>query len=115
MAAAPDQSLVEQHRNWADLEAAYRFVNYPEVTPAEIRRSHREPLRSDCATQARILSIQDGSELDFTHHASVQDLGFVGGLRGAGAATQGRPAITSSPGGRKIGRPRSVTRSLPEI
>jgi hypothetical protein len=79
MAAAPDHSLPDQHDRWADLKAAYRFLNHPKVTPTEIQRAHREPLRADCATHTRILSIQDGSELDFTHHPSVEDLGFVGG------------------------------------
>ena len=36
MAAAPDHSLVDPHRNRADLEAAYRLLNNPKVTPAEI-------------------------------------------------------------------------------
>ncbi len=95
MAAAPDHSLPDQHRNWADLKAAYRFLNNPEVTPAEIQRSHREQLRADCATQARILSIQDGSELDFTHHPSVQDLGFVGGGTGQGLLQHSSLAVTT--------------------
>ena len=95
MAAAPDHSLPDQHRNWADLKAAYRFLNNPQVTPAEIQRSHREQLRADCATQARILSIQDGSELDFTRHPSVQDLGFVGGGPGQGLLQHSSLAVTT--------------------
>ena len=95
MAAAPDQSLPDQYATWADLKAAYRFLNNPKVTPAELQRTHREQVRAECASHARILAIQDGSELDLSRHRSVTGLGFVGNGFGQGLLQQSTLAVTT--------------------
>lgn len=95
MAAAPEQSLPDRHENWADLKAAYRFLNNPKVTPAELQRTHREQVRAECAGHARILAIQDGSELDFSSHRSVKGLGFIGNGGGQGLLQHSSLAATT--------------------
>jgi hypothetical protein len=95
MATAPDRSLPHQHESWADLKAAYRFLNNPKVTPAELQRTHREQVRAECAGQARLLAIQDGSELDFSSHRSVKGLGFIGNGGGQGLLQQSSLAVTT--------------------
>lgn len=101
MAAAPDQSLPDQHETWGDLKAAYRFLNNPKVTPAELQRTHRDQVRAECSSHARILSIQDGSELDFSGHRSVSGLGFIGNGFGQGLLQQSSLAVT--PDGQLLG------------
>lgn len=95
MAAAPDHSLPDQHEDWADLKAAYRFLNNPKVTPEGIQRTHRMEVRTTCAGHARILAVQDGSELDYTAHRSVEGLGFVGGGLGRGLLQHSTLAVTT--------------------
>jgi len=101
MATAPDQSLPGQHEDWADLKAAYRFFNNPKVTPQRIQEAHRGHVRAACASHARILAIQDGSELDYTTHRSVTGLGFVGGDTGRGLLQHSTLAVTTD--GRLLG------------
>lgn len=95
MAAAPDHSLPDRHEDWADLKAAYRFLNNPKVTPEGIQRTHRTKVREACAGHARILAVQDGSELDYTGHRSVEGLGFVGGGLGRGLLQHSTLAVTT--------------------
>lgn len=101
MAAAPQQSLPDQHEAWADLKAAYRFLNNPKVTPAELQRIHREQVQAECAKQTRILTVHDGSELDFSRHSSVTGLGFIGNGFGQGLLQQSSLAVTT--GGQLLG------------
>ena len=101
MATAPNQSLPERHENWADLKAAYRFLNNPKVTPEGIQQTHRAQVRAACVEHARILAVEDGSELDYTAHRSVQGLGFVGGGIGRGLLQHSTLAVTTD--GRLLG------------
>lgn len=98
MAAAPDQSLPQRHEDWADLKAAYRFLNNPKVTPEGIQQTHRLMVGAACAQQTRILAVQDGSELDYTSHRSVEGLGFVGGGIGQGLLQHSTLAVTTNGG-----------------
>lgn len=75
MAAAPDHSVPKQHSQWADVKAAYRFLNHPEVSPGEIQRTHREQARGVCLSHSRILAIQDTTELNYTGRSGMKGLG----------------------------------------
>lgn len=63
MAYEPEQSLPEQHGSWADLKAAYRFLNNPRVEPHAISQMHRHLTRRACDQHPVVLCVQDGSEL----------------------------------------------------
>lgn len=95
MASAPDHSLPEQHEHWGDLKAAYRFLHNPKATPEGIQQTHRLKVRAACAEHGRILAIQDGTELDYTKHRSVEGLGFVGGGIGTGLLQHSTLAVTT--------------------
>lgn len=84
MAAAPNQSLPKQFEDWADLKAAYRFLNHDRVTPEGIQGSHRERVRGECRDLALVLAVQDTTELDFTGRHGVEGLGPIGDGRGQG-------------------------------
>lgn len=94
-AEAPEQSLPQQHRDWKDLKAAYRFFDNPKVTPEAIQSVHRQHVRAACAGHTRVLAIQDASELDYTRHKSVEGLGFVGGGVGRGLLQHSTLAMTT--------------------
>lgn len=95
MAAAPNHSLPDQHDGWGELKAAYRFLDNPRVTPEGIQRAHREQVRKACALHPRVLVVEDGSELDYTAHPSVEGLGFVGGGGGRGLLQHSSLAVTT--------------------
>ncbi len=95
MAEAPDLSLPQRHEPWGDLKAAYRFFANPHVTPEGIQHTHRQQVRADCATHAVVLAVEDGSELDYTSHRSVEGLGFVGGGIGRGLLQHSTLAVTT--------------------
>ena len=76
LAAQPAASLPEQTGSWKDLKAAYRLFNEPDVTRAALSRPHREAtLKQARLSDGVVLFLQDGTELDFTHHPQVTGLG----------------------------------------
>lgn len=86
LAARPDASLPAQTRSWAELKAAYRLLNEPDVTHCELTRPHFEMTTSlaEAPNQGVILFIQDTSELDYTDHPSTQGLGLINSGQGRG-------------------------------
>jgi Transposase Tn5 dimerisation domain/Transposase DNA-binding len=95
MAEAPDRSLPDRHGSWGDIKAAYRFLNNPKVTPDGIQSAHRQQVRQLCRSPRIVLAVEDGSELDYTAHPSVEGLGFVGGGIGRGLLQHSTLAVTS--------------------
>lgn len=95
MGASPDESVPGQYETWGDVKAAYRFFNNPKVTPETIQQTHRQQVRAACAAYPIVLAIQDGSELDYTAHPSVEGLGFVGGGIGRGLLQHSTLAVTT--------------------
>ena len=101
MAAAPEQSLPKQNPSWADLKAAYRFLSHPDIEPDEIQSAHRRQVRDACAEHPLVLIVEDGSELDYTFHPSVEGLGLIGNGKGRGLLQHSSLAVT--PAGRLLG------------
>jgi hypothetical protein len=95
MAAAPDHSVPDQHKEWGDIKAAYRFLNNPKATPEAIQSTHRQQVRQLCSSHPVVLAVEDGSELDYTSHPSVEGLGFVGGGIGRGLLQHSTLAVTT--------------------
>lgn len=76
LAAQPAASLPAQTGSWKDLKAAYRLFNEPAVTHAALSLPHRQStLQQARLSDGVVLFIQDGTELDFTHHPQVTGLG----------------------------------------
>jgi len=63
MVEYPHESLPKQTGAWSDLKAAYRFLNNPRVTPAQIGAAHRSWTWSRCAGQRVVLCVQDDTEI----------------------------------------------------
>lgn len=98
MAAAPNQSVPDQQKVWGDIKAAYRFLNNPKVSPEKIQSTHRQQVRQLCSSHSVVLAIEDGSELDYSRHHSVEGLGFVGDGIGRGLLQHSTLAVTTSGG-----------------
>ncbi len=84
MAANPHGTLPGSFSNWAEMKAAYRLLEEPDVTYAEILAPHLERVRAVCRQPGEYLLVEDTTELDFTSHLAAQDLGRIGDDRGRG-------------------------------
>lgn len=74
MAESPGQSLPQQCGNWADLKAAYRLLSHSEILPEQITATHRESTRQQALHLPVVLSVQDTTNLDYSHRSAVQGL-----------------------------------------
>lgn len=100
MGQAPDHSLPQQHKEWSELLAAYRFLHNAKTTPDRIQSVHRASVRQDCQTRSLVLALQDTSELDFTGRV-VDGLGPIGNGNGQGLLQHSTLAM--DPRGRLLG------------
>lgn len=85
LVARPGGSLPQRLLHPATLKACYRLMNRPEVTHASVLAAHQaEVFRQTCVHDGPLLAICDTTELDFTMHASLEQLGPIGngGKRG---------------------------------
>lgn len=84
MAAHPEASLPTQMQSRSALRAAYRLLNHPEVTMDELLEPHRRQTLAQAATLPLVLFIEDTTELDFTDHPAMKNLGPIGDGKGRG-------------------------------
>lgn len=94
IASSPDHSLPKVCDDWGDLKAAYRFLSNSRVTAEAIQTPHRQWVRAQCTEHARVLVVQDTTELDFTGRKNMRGLGPIGNNRGQGLLQHTALAIT---------------------
>jgi hypothetical protein len=82
IAADPLASLPGQTETWADLKAAYRLFDAPEVTFQAIATPHWQLTRQ--GPSGRTLILDDTTELDFGANRQIEGLGPVGSGIGRG-------------------------------
>jgi len=66
LSSKPSQSIPAACGGWADIQAAYRFFDNDEVTPAKVLAPHRDATVGRCREQPVVLIAQDTSELELT-------------------------------------------------
>jgi len=82
LAANPAAQLPEQTGSWEALKAAYRLLNEEDVTHAKLGTAHWDATRKQARLRdGVVLFIQDGTELNFSHHPKVVGLGRLNKLR----------------------------------
>lgn len=84
LAENPGGTLPQAFDNWAELKAAYRFLDQPAVSQEQILEAHRQRTRQACSQPGEYLVIEDTSELDYTGGMGREDLGVIGDGRGRG-------------------------------
>ena len=72
---SPQASLCGAMRGCAEVMAASRFFDHPNVTAATLLRPHRDATLERVRTQERVLVIQDTMELDYTNQTQLQGRG----------------------------------------
>jgi hypothetical protein len=69
---------------WKELKAAYRFFRQPKIGFEQIQSPHWQQTRHQCQQPGQYLLIEDTSELDFTDHPALEDMGPIGDGHGRG-------------------------------
>lgn len=82
MLDAPDQSLPQQNPNWADLKAAYRFFDCPDVNLEAVCDAHWNQTRQ--TQPGRYLLISDTTDIDQKTRPATKGLGMLGNGQGRG-------------------------------
>ena len=78
-AQLPGGSLPHMMQNPAALDGFYRLVNADSVTPAAVIESHLQRTRASMREhQGTVLVLKDSTELDFTTHKTLKDIGQIG-------------------------------------
>jgi hypothetical protein len=93
LAANPEASLPAQTQTWADLKAAYRLLNAPDVTHAALSTPHWTQTRAAASGPEPVLFIQDTTEMDYTAPPHTRGLGHIGDGRGRGFELQSCLAV----------------------
>jgi hypothetical protein len=74
----PAASLPAQMQDEAATEAAYRFLQTPDVTYEQLIKPHVAQTRSQARAQQQVLLIQDTTEVDYQQHPTTTGLGPIG-------------------------------------
>lgn len=79
IARHPGGTLPDKFKSPADLKAFYRLCNCPDVTHEAVLAPHRQTtLERVEELETPVLVIHDSTELDYTEHFSLEDLGQIG-------------------------------------
>ena len=74
----PAASLPAQMQDEAATEAAYRFLQMPDVTYEKLIGPHVAQTRAHASKQQQVLLIQDTTEVDYQQHPTTTGLGPIG-------------------------------------
>jgi hypothetical protein len=74
----PAASLPAQMQDEAGTEAAYRFLQMPDVTYEKLIGPHVTQTRAQARKQQQVLLIQDTTEVDYQQHPTTTGLGPIG-------------------------------------
>src|SRR5437667_9368017 len=96
----PAGSLPAQMQGEAALQAAYRFLQTPDVTYEKLMRPHLEQTREAAGEPKQVLLIQDTTEVDYQQHPTTTGLGPIGNGTHHGFLLQSVLAVV--PGSRQV-------------
>jgi transposase-like protein/transposase Tn5 family protein len=74
----PAASLPAQMQDQATLEAAYRFLQTPDVTYEQLIEPHVQQTRVQAREHEQVLLIQDTTSVDYQQHPTTTGLGPIG-------------------------------------
>jgi len=84
LAAKPGGTLPQAFLHWAELKAAYRFLDQRGVSFESVSAPHIERTRQACRQAGEYLIIEDTTELDYSNHPGMENLGVIGDGAGRG-------------------------------
>src|SRR5438445_2278562 len=75
MATQSDVSLPRMMKSKAELKAAYRLLETPDVTYEALMHPHVQQTQQQAGSHRRVLLIQDTTDLNYAHHPTTTGLG----------------------------------------
>lgn len=84
LAANPGGTLPQAFPEWAELKAAYRLLDQPQVTFERVIAPHCGRTLQACRQPGEYLIIEDTTLLDFSMRPACEDLGVIGDGQGRG-------------------------------
>lgn len=94
MQRRPGGSLPQKIRSPKDLRAFYRLMNSDGVTHKVILQAHRKVVLANIEQMdSPVLVLHDATELDYTNHHSLEDLGQIGNGHHRGYIAQNSLAV----------------------
>lgn len=96
IAAHPEKSFT-QIFNWGQLKGFYRLCDQDSATVTALQTPHWEQTRQAMGHHPVVLILHDTTELDFTDHAALTDLGPIGDGRGRGFLQHNSLAVVPTP------------------
>lgn len=76
--ANPGASINQACDDWADTKASYRLFDNKKTTAEKILEPHMARTRARASKYKRVLSIQDTTYLNYTHHPEKSGMGPIG-------------------------------------
>jgi Transposase DNA-binding/Transposase Tn5 dimerisation domain len=99
MAEASASGLPQQMGSWAATKAAYRLMDCEDVTHEGVSAPHwRASREAAAAHDGPVFFVQDGTCVDLTRHAALEDAGRIGDHRGRGFCVHSCLAVGSGTG-----------------
>jgi len=99
MCRRPGGSLPQKLNNPKDLRAFYRLMNCDEVTHEAILATHRDVvLKKILESGTTVLNICNSTEMDYTTHVSLRELGQIGNGNHRGYVVQNCLAVNAETG-----------------
>jgi hypothetical protein len=100
MCRRPGGTLPQKFNNPKDLRAFYRLMDCDEVTHEAILSTHRVVvLKKILESGITVLNICDSTEMDYTTHESLNELGQIGNGNHRGYVVQNCVAVDAETGG----------------
>jgi len=96
----PAASLPAQMQDEAATQAAYRFLQTPDVTYEKLIHPHVQQTREEAREPKQVLLIQDTTEVDYQRHPTTTGLGPIGNGTHQGYLLQSVLAVL--PGSRQV-------------
>lgn len=75
---APDKSIPVSFESWSETKAAYRFLKNEKINEDKILEPHVTSTLARLEKEETVLLLQDTTEIDYTKHPGVPDLGYIG-------------------------------------
>ena len=75
MSTKPDSSIPEKTKGLAEMTAAYRFYDNPEVDEQKLLEPHYQRTQERMLTESVVLCIEDTTQLDYTTQVKTTGLG----------------------------------------
>lgn len=77
LGASPELSVSAASNSWSESLAAYRFMNNDKVNDSIVIKSHVDATLERIKKEKVVLIPQDTTEIDFTGHESISDMGYL--------------------------------------